>query len=434
MNRPLKFLLLGLLPWLCLISFGQVEGRNLRRWRTSPALIAKQQHLPTAAKSSAKSAAKTSLSAKLTAQALAAEQKLKTRSRKLHLPGEFERQSALLISCQQMLEDAPDVFVAIAAATHKYVPLIALVDNVDDYRDALALLKERKVPTAGIHFLEVDQDSMWIRDYGPCLVKQANGSSVILDADYSSRGRPLDDAVPMALAAHLGLAVQPVPQCIDGGNLLHNGWGLAIATETLLWSDEEQPPDEPQLSALVKDFYGFDQLVLLEALEDEPTGHVDMFAAFVSPQIVVVGEIDPAVDLENSQRLDRNAARLAGLKTEYGRLRVVRIPMPPCDGPNWRSYTNVVFANGVLLVPVFPDADEAGQKVALETFANLLPGWRIVPIDSRALAAIGGGLHCVTMNLAGLPAVPKFPLPVRARPVREGVLALEPKGLMPLGQ
>ena len=339
------------------------------------------------------------------------------------IPAEVERQAALVIACQQMLREAPEVFVAIVAATRP-TPIIALVADADDHRDALALLKQAQAPSAGLRFLELPQDTMWIRDYGPCLAQQADGTQVLLDADYSNRDRPLDDAMPLGLATHLQISSLPAPFCVDGGNLLANGQGLALATDKILESDPAEPRDEQSLAALLRDYYGVEQLVLLEPLAGEPTGHVDMFATFVAPNVVVVGEFDPAVDLENAERLNRNAARLAGLNTAAGPLRVARVPMPACDGATWRSYTNVVFANGTLLVPVYPGSDEQGRRRALATFAALLPDWRLAPIDARSIAAAGGGLHCVTMNLCGLKSIPAFPRPIRARSVRDDVLAL----------
>jgi agmatine/peptidylarginine deiminase len=340
-----------------------------------------------------------------------------------HIPGEFERQSALIIACQQMLREAPEVFVAIVTAAQQRVPLIALVADADDHRDALKLLKQHHLSSAGIHFLELPQDTMWIRDYGPLLIEQSDGTRVMLDAEYSCRNRLFDDAVPLGLATYLKLSAVPVPECIDGGNLLSNGQGLALATDAILIGDPDQPCDEHTMAELLKDFYGVKQLVLLEELVGEPTGHVDMFATFVAPNVVVVGKYDEAVDLENAQRLDRNAAKLAGLDTPLGPLQVVRIPMPACEGPTWRSYTNVVFANDALLVPVYPQSDELGRKEALETFARLLPQWKIMPIDANPIATAGGGLHCVTMNMAGLEKLPEFPQPMRARAVRQDVLA-----------
>jgi len=315
------------------------------------------------------------------------------------------------------------VFVDLVAAAQRRVPLIALVADADDHRDALKLLRNHHLSSAGIHFLELPQDTMWIRDYGPFLIEQSDGTRVMLDAEYSCRERLFDDAVPLGLATHLEISAMPVPVCIDGGNLLSNGQGLTLATGAILVADPDEPCDEQTMAELLKDFYGVQHLVLLEELVGEPTGHVDMFATFVTPNIVVVGEYGDTDDLENAQRLDRNAAKLAGLTTPYGPLKVVRIPMPACAGLTWRSYTNVVFANEALLVPVYADADPQGRQQALDTYARLLPDWKIVPIDANAIATAGGGLHCVTMNLAGLSRLPAFPRPMRARPIREQVVA-----------
>ena len=64
--------------------------------------------------------------------------------------------------------------------------------------------------------------------------------------------------------------------------------------------------------------------------------------------------------------------------------------MPPKNDGVWRTYTNVVYANGVLLVPIYPGTDEQGQFHALATFAELLPGWRIVGVNSNKLIEFDG--------------------------------------------
>ncbi len=50
-------------------------------------------------------------------------------------------------------------------------------------------------------------------------------------------------------------------------------------------------------------------------------------------------------------------------------MQVVRIPMPSHKDGNWRTYTNVIYANGVVLVPQYPDADAELDRVALTSFA-----------------------------------------------------------------
>jgi agmatine/peptidylarginine deiminase len=153
---------------------------------------------------------------------------------------------------------------------------------------------------------------------------------------------------------------------------------------------------------LLNRYYGFEQAIALEALAGEETAHVDLFAAFTTADTVVVGQYDPDVDRKNAELLDRNAERLGSITTSVGRLKVERIPMPTNAGGVWRSYTNVIFANGTLLVPVYNDVKDPGREQALETYARLLPGWEIKTIDATRLIRNRGALRCVSVNVPWL--------------------------------
>ena len=112
------------------------------------------------------------------------------------------------------------------------------------------------------------------------------------------------------------------------------------------------------MTELIKKQFGATDLIYLEPLAGEATGHVDMFATFTAPDTVVIGECSQREDPVNAAILDRNAQRLAGVRTACGPLNVVRIPvsktntLPFEDDPDayvWHTYTNVVYANQVLL-------------------------------------------------------------------------------------
>jgi len=332
-------------------------------------------------------------------------------ARQYRLPGEFERQAALLIGCTELVREMPSVFAEIIEATRGSVDILALVNNHDELDEAKRILSRRRFVGDVIHFVEVPHNTMWARDYGPVVV-EVNGKPSLVDALYDDATRPDDDRVPSALAARLALPVIQAPLHIEGGNLLSNGRGLCIATEMLAIANAGRL-NEPGLRRWLKQLYGAKQTVFLEPLLGEGTSHVDMFATFTSPDTVVVGAYDPAEDPENAEILDRNAERLSEVIVNGRNLRVVRIPMPAHDDGIWRTYTNVVFANGVLLVPIYLGVDEKGRQTALDTFARLLPGWRIVGIDSGELIESAGALHCITMNLGPLGRLPDLPKPTR---------------------
>lgn len=250
--------------------------------------------------------------------------------------------------------------------------------------------------------MPVPHDTIWVRDYGPTIVRRRDGSSLVLDSAYGFGDRADDDAVPSRLASFLGAPVEGLPFVMEGGNTVQNGEGLFLMTTRLLEDNADLGLDETALRALLRVRLGCRDLVLLDQLEGEETGHADMFVTFTSADTVVVGAYDPAVDPGNAAILDRNAARLSRVETPRGPLNVVRIPMPPNDDGVWRTYVNVVYANGTLLVPAYPEKDPEGLQTALAAFGSLLPSWDVVPIDAEDIVSLGGALHCVTLNLPSL--------------------------------
>jgi agmatine/peptidylarginine deiminase len=185
----------------------------------------------------------------------------------------------------------------------------------------------------------------------------------------------------------------------DGGNLLTNGRGLCLATTQLLERNREFGYPDKYVTATVQRLFGADETVYLEKLEGEKTGHVDLFAAFTAPDTVVVGDYS-GVDPVNAAILDRNAERLSKVVTASGLLRVVRLPMPPRGGDDFGgSYTNVLFANGVLLVPSWPNLPRETEDRVMATYRRLLPDWDVVGIDVGNLMSHGGALRCVSLPL-----------------------------------
>lgn len=322
-----------------------------------------------------------------------------------------------------MVWDDPQLFGDLVDAARPQAEVVALVCNVHEYRLAQKLLADRKIPTTRVHFAELPHDTMWARDYGPVIAQRYDGQPVALNADYSLHARPEDDLLPRRLAASLRIRTTDVPLKIDGGNLLSNGRGLCIATHDLLYANLSSEQDEKQVRELLRTHYGIVQMVFLEPLAGEPTGHVDMFATFTAPDTVVVGAYDRADDPANAAILDRNAERLAQVQLGRQKLRVVRIPMPPNGDRIWRSYTNVVYLNHALLLPSYPELDRAGEAAAAAIYRQLLPGWKLVPIRAERVNRLGGALHCVTMNLGVIRQLPQFPAPQQIDDQAEQVLA-----------
>ena len=323
--------------------------------------------------------------------------RLPTTSRpRFRMAGEFERQRALMLSCST-ISTAQGIRDAIRVAAH-YVPILALYGTEDERQSAQDALTESGIRHDSIRFVFLPHDTIWTRDYGPvALSARAGGQTVLLDTQYPSGGRENDDLVPQAVARSTGLPISSVPWNIDGGNVLSNGQGLLITTTKLLKENPEL--DAQTLRKMLSEYYGATRVVILESLIDEPTGHVDMFATFTSSDCVVIGRYDPKDDPENAKILNRNARRLANVRLKSGSLRVRRLHMPSKEDGIWRTYTNVIYANRVLLMPVYSNTLARSREHAIRSYQTLLPGWSVVPINADELIAYGGALHCAIMNL-----------------------------------
>lgn len=333
------------------------------------------------------------------------------------VPGEFERQSALVIASTDLIDNMPQLFVELVKKTSVRVPIIVLVNDFDQYNRATDILRDGMVLDDRVHFINTPHNTMWIRDYGPIVVQEVSGRSAIVDAGYDL-GRFDDDNVPFELARLFDVPVVSTPLRIDGGNLLSNGAGLGLTTYQLFFSNpdmiamniETGDNDEESMEAALQEAFGFQKVVFLEPLAGEPTGHVDMFATFINKNTVLVGSYDVNVDPENAAILDRNAEKLARIRIGKGFLQVERIPMPSNEDEVWRTFTNVVYANGVLLFPTYENVDPTIQMQAKAIYRELMPAWKIVDVDASRIIESEGALHCMTMNLGPL-RLPELPAP-----------------------
>jgi agmatine/peptidylarginine deiminase len=315
----------------------------------------------------------------------------------------------------ELILGGPRIALDIVNATIDHIPLLAIVASEDQRIQILSHLCDWGIPAHLIHFACMPLKGMWVRDYGPAFVRWCDGQITILDADYDQADRRNEDYVPTAMGVLLRVPVVRVPLSIEGGNLLGNGEGFCLSTTRLIDRNQRRNYDAAQLQSILENYYGYYQGALLTPLQGETTGHVDMFAAFVSPTTVVVGSYERSIDPVNAEILDDNARRLEQLRTRSGPLRVVRIPMPENSDGFFRSYTNVIFANSTLLVPTYPGTDRALERKALGTYAELLPDRRIIPIDVGLLVPARGALHCISINVPWLnghfsiPARPPLP-------------------------
>ena len=334
---------------------------------------------------------------------------------------EFRQQGAILLGCQNNLNVLPELYVDIARAIDRRVPLFGVVSTEAQAEEGSRLIRRNGLSTDFIKFVVLPSSSMWIRDYAPMIIRYDSERSIMVDAKYTTRTmrekRKKDDFMGFELARMLDLPLRSIPLVLEGGNLISNGDGMLLTSVKTVLENKKSHYEHDQIMHMFNDFLGVNSVYTVTPLFGEPNGHTDMFMTMLDKNLAIVGEIDPAVDPTNSEILNRNAKFISSITTSSGPIRVKRIPMPPRLGEHWRSYTNVIMANGVLLMPSFSGVDPAIESKAEQIYRSSLPdGWEVKRINCDKLVSLNGQLHCISYNIPSFVSIEG--LLRRTKPIR----------------
>lgn len=325
--------------------------------------------------------------------------------------GEFEPQSGIAIAWETV-DFSHQAAIEIAKHVHDRTQLLVVSDIEDSLDEARFSLENAGVPVDRVRFGIADCEAPWLRDQGPIVARSRTGDAIWFDSRLSRHDRPARcvlDALPTVLRRNWKARIAEVPIFLEGGMLLSNGAGVTIGSEAILSRNRRYGFADQTILRELRRVTGAKSLVYLPALIGEPTEHIDLFMSFVSRNTVVVGKYSDATN-PNAGLLDENAEKLARIYCDGAPLRVVRIPMPEGNANVFPSYTNVIFANGVLLVPSYSTAQPGLEVIVKQTYEGLLPDWEVRFIDCSRLVDKGGALHCLASNLGHTLYTPFFPV------------------------
>src|SRR5262245_10999268 len=339
------------------------------------------------------------------------------------MPAEWEPHRATWIAWPHFEPDWPGklapipwVYGEIARVLADFEPVEILCLSDDVRARAQKVLEAHGVRFDRVRLHVVQTDRTWLRDSAPTAVVDARGKVSLVNWGFNAWAKypnyALDAEVGQAVGRITGLPRLEPRRADDGGRIVFegggievNGDGLLLVTEEWLLSDVQVR--NPGLSrtdyeAIFAEWLGIRKTIWLGdgCAGDDTHGHVDDIARFVSRDTVVLAvEEDPADDnhkksMDNVRRLE-----LAARDRAVGPLRVVRLPFPRkvvMAGERLpASYANFYIGNGVVVVPTFNDAQD---RVALNTLAELMPRHAIVGLHAVDLVWGLGTLHCLTQQ------------------------------------
>ncbi len=271
-----------------------------------------------------------------------------------------------------------------------------------------------------IEVVDVPTNSIWIRDYGANTVyTEWNDGRVLVDWLYN-RPRPDDDAIPDALADHMGLTLystieSPSDLMNTGGNWMSDGHGTAFASELILDENNGEQswwttfPDhtEDDIDQIVEAFHGVDTYVKMDNLPYDGIHHIDMHMKLLDESTLLVAEYPQGV--ADGPQIEANLQYvLSNFTTKWGTpFDVVRIPSPPEQGggyPNqngdYLTYSNAVFVNNTVILPTYY---QQYDTTAIRIWEEAMPGYNIVGIDcdggNSNIIALSGAIHCITHSV-----------------------------------
>jgi len=312
-------------------------------------------------------------------------------------PGKFETVPWVFAEIARHLQDAERIRLIVADAREK--------------ARAKQVLTASGVSLTQVDFHVLPTNRSWTRDFLPLGVVKGRGARRRLAAvkwHFNGWARypnyATDNKTGLRIARQLGVPVFTPRMILEGGAIDVDGEGTLLCTEQcLLTGKQARNPTlgKKGTEGFLRDYLGIDKVIWLGdgIAGDDTGGHVDDFARFVAPGVVVVAEEKNRRD-PNYRPLKSAYARLRAARDARGRrLEVITLPMPRpvvFDGERLpASYANFYVGTGAVLVPTFNDPND---RVALGILSELFPKRKVVGIHSVDFVLGLGTIHCSTQQ------------------------------------
>jgi agmatine deiminase len=343
------------------------------------------------------------------------------------MPAEWEPHAATWLAWPHEPSDWPGkfaavpwVFAEIARHLQDAERIRLIVRGAAERASAASVLKRSGVSLRRVEFLTAATNRSWTRDSLPIGIVRGRGSSRKLAAvkwRFNGWARypnyRADDAAGYRIAKHLGVptfspqamvAGRPMRVVLEGGAIDVDGEGTLLATEQCLLTGKQarnRALGKAGTETILREYLGAEKVIWLGSgiAGDDTGGHVDDFARFAAPGVVLLAEEKNRKD-PNYRPLQEAAQRLRRARDAKGRkLEIIRLPMPqPVIFAGERlpaSYANFYIGTGAILVPTFNDPND---RVALGILGELFPHRKVVGIHSIDLVLGLGTIHCSTQQ------------------------------------
>lgn len=296
--------------------------------------------------------------------------------------------------------------------------------TIAQYQPVTVLCREHERGLAEKHcgshnttFVMTELDDIWMRDIGANFVITETGELGAVDFNFNGWGnkqRHANDARVAALLAQDSGATYLRSSLVgEGGGIEVDGHGTGIMNESS-WINANRNPgwSKAEVEEELKARLGLRKIIWLPGIKgkDITDAHVDFYARFVSPGVVIANlDTDPQSYDHPVTLAHLDILRQAS--DAEGRPLQVHTLSPPLNPRNSRfsknnpdfaaGYINYFILNGAIIAPQF--GDKLADAAAFDLLSRLYPEHKVIQLNIDAIAAGGGGIHCVTHQQPWMP-------------------------------
>ncbi len=324
---------------------------------------------------------------------------------------EWEELEALVITWR--VPSYNSIYREIIQHAKEEVRVIVIVKDEASKTTAINNLLNNGIDLTNVEFLVQDNDSIWVRDYGPQGV-YANEveDQYIIDWIYN-RPRPKDNVIPLKVGEYLNLPVYSTTETPDdlvhtGGNFLSDGLGTGFSSKLVLEENgpgndfNAGPHTEVEIDEMMNTYLGIERYIKMNTLPYDEIHHIDMHMKLLDEETILMGQYPQGIADGPTIEANLNYV-LSNFNSAFGKpYKVVRMQMPPEDGKyphnggDYRTYTNSVFVNRTILVPTY---EQQFDTTALRIYQENFPGYKVVGINCNSIITQLGALHCITKEI-----------------------------------
>jgi agmatine deiminase len=324
----------------------------------------------------------------------------------------FPRAGTTLGEGESWQQTGYDAWTSVAHCIAEFEPVTMVVDPSERQRAGRML-------GSHIEQIEMPLDEFWMRDFGPTFVLDDTRPNVLGAVDWIFNGwgdhgwaewtHSAD--IARRIAEHCGAERVPSLLVNEGGGIHVDGEGTVLVTETVQLDPRRNPyADKTRVEAELSRTIGASNVIWLprgltrdyEAFGT--SGHVDIVATIAAPGVLLLHR-QPNPEHPDHKVMREIRSFLADTTDAAGRTwRILDLDAPEVirddEGFVDYSYVNHLAVNDGVVACGF--GDEKADAAAREVLEQAYPGRRVVTVDSRAIFARGGGIHCITQQQPSL--------------------------------